>query len=294
MPSPELQTILDMFTTMNPLGGGSIEAIRAGMGQAPPYPQPPDVQWEAVDAGGVPAEWNTPDDAEPGRSIVYLHGGGYAIGGIESHRGLCSNLARACRARVLSVGYRLAPEHPYPAALEDALAAYRWLVAGGADPAKTAIGGDSAGGGLTLGTLVALRDAGEGLPGAGICLSPWVDLSMKDPAIESLAERDPMLSRPVLEMFRDAYLNGGDPTAPTASPLHAKLEGLPPLLIQVGRAEVLLGEVEDFAQRARAAGVDVSLEAWDDMIHVWQTFADMLPEGREAIGDIGKYVAARL
>jgi phosphinothricin tripeptide acetyl hydrolase len=294
MPSPELKTIVDMFSTMNPLGGGSIEAIRAGMEQAPVYPRPDDIRWEPVDAGGVPAEWTTPADLEPGRTIVYYHGGGYAIGGIEAHHGLCSNLARACRARVLNVGYRLAPEHPHPAALDDALTAYRFAISQGCDPAKLAVGGDSAGGGLTLATLLALRDAGDPLPAAGLCLSPWVDMSMADPSIDRVEAQDPMLSRAVLELFRDAYLGDQDRTAPSASPLFGKLEGLPPLLIQVGTAEVLVGEGQDFARRARDAGVDVSLEVWDDMIHVWQTFADMLPEGREAIADIGKFVEARL
>ena len=294
MPSPELKTIVDMFTTMDPLGGGSVEAIRAGMSQAPPYPKPDDITWEPVDAGGVPAEWTTPADLEPGRTIVYYHGGGYAIGGIEAHHGLCSNLARACRARVLNVGYRLAPEHPHPAALEDALTAYRFALSEGCDPAKLAVGGDSAGGGLTLATLLALRDAGDPLPAAGLCLSPWVDMTMSDAAIDAVEGQDPMLSRSVLELFRDAYMGEQDRKVPTASPLFGRLEGLPPLLIQVGSAEVLVGEGQDLANRARAAGVDVTLEVWEDMIHVWQTFADMLPEGREAIADIGKYVAARL
>jgi len=294
MPSPEFQTVVDMLNTMNPLGGADIAAIRVGMDQAPPYPKPEDIAWQAVDAGGVPCEWNTPDDLEPGRVIVYYHGGGYGIGGVVPHRGLCSNLARACRARVLSVGYRLAPEHPFPAALDDALAAYRFVLGEGADPTKLALGGDSAGGGLALGALVALRDAGDPLPAAALCLSPWVDMTLSDPSIDRLEDQDPMLSRAVLAMFREAYLGDRDPTTPTASPLHAELAGLPPLLIQVGRAEVLIGEVEAFAKQATAAGVDVTLEPWDDMIHVWQTFADMMPEGREAIADIGRYVEARL
>ena len=294
MPSPELQTIIDMFTTMSPLGGGSVDAIRAGMAQAPAYPKPDDIAWEPVDAGGVPAEWTTPADLVPGRTIVYYHGGGYAIGGIEAHHGLCSNLARACRARVLNVGYRLAPEHPHPAAVDDAVTAYRFAVAQGCDPAKLAVGGDSAGGGLTLAALLALRDAGDPLPAAGLCLSPWVDLTLSDPGIDQIEARDPMLGREILEMFASAYMGKADRKDPSASPLFGKLEGLPPLLIQVGTAEVLLGEGQEIAKRAKAAGVDVTLEVWDDMIHVWQTFADMLPEGREAIADIGKYVEGRL
>ncbi len=294
MPSPEHEELVEMMRTTNPLGSGDIETMRAGMAAAPPYPEPPDVAWAAADAGGVPAEWNTPDDCADGRTIVYYHGGGYGIGSVQSHRGLCSNLARAARARVLSVDYRLAPEHPYPAAVDDAVAAYRWAVANGADPAKTAIGGDSAGGGLTVATLIALRDAGDPLPAAGLCLSPWVDMTCSSARIQEVAPRDPMLSPPVLEVFAKAYMAGADPKAPTASPIFADLAGLPPLLIQAGTAEVLIGEIEDFAARAKAAGVDVQLEVWDDMLHVWQTFADMLPEGRQALADIGKYVEGRL
>jgi len=294
MPSPEHEELVAMMRTTNPLGSGDIETMRAGMAAAPPYPEPPDVAWAAVDAGGVPAEWNTPDDSADGRTIVYYHGGGYGIGSVKSHRGLCSNLARAARARVLSVDYRLAPEHPYPAAVDDAVAAYRWAIANGADPAKTAVGGDSAGGGLTVATLIALRDAGDPLPAAGLCLSPWVDMTCSNARIQEVAPRDPMLSPPVLEVFAKAYVAGADPKAPTASPIFADLAGLPPLLIQAGTAEVLIGEIEDFAAKAKAAGVDVQLEVWDDMLHVWQTFADMLPEGREALADIGKYVEGRL
>jgi acetyl esterase/lipase len=294
MPSKEHQELVEMMRTMNPLGSGDIETMRAGMAAAPPYPQPPDVRWEAVAADGVPCEWNVPDDCVEGRTIVYYHGGGYGIGSVEGHRGLCSNLARAARARVLSVDYRLAPEHPFPAAVDDALVAYRWAVAQGADPAKTAIGGDSAGGGLTVATLIALREAGDVLPAAGLCLSPWVDLTGSNPRIAEVAPRDPMLSPAVLEVFAKAYLAGADPRSPTASPAFADLSGLPPLLIQAGTAEILIGEIEAFAKKAEAAGVDVELEIWDDMLHVWQTFADMLPEGREALADIGKYVEARL
>lgn len=294
MPSPEHEQIVEMFRTTNPLASADIHEMRRTMAAAPPYPQPPDVSWEVVDADGVPCEWNTPEDCAEGRTIVYYHGGGYGIGSVESHRGLCSNLARATRSRVLSVDYRLAPEHPFPAALEDALTAHRWAHAQGADPAKTAIGGDSAGGGLTVAALVALRDAGDPLPAAGLCLSPWVDMTGSNPRIADVAPRDPMLSPTALQVFAQAYLAGGDPKAPTASPLFADLEGLPPLLIQAGTAEILIGEIEEFAAKAQAAGVDVQLEVWDDMMHVWQTFADIVPEGRQALADIGAYVEARL
>ena len=288
MASPELQRILEICHDMVI---GDIYAMRAESEQLPPYPKPADISWEQVDAAGVEAEWNVPVDCEPGRVVVYCHGGGFATGDIPSWRVLCSHLARACRARVLSVGYRLAPEHPYPAALEDALAAYRFVLAEGTDPAQLVLAGDSAGGGLAVSTLVALRDAGDPLPAAGISLSPWFDLTLSNPTIETLAEVDPMVTRPMLEEFRAAYLAGADPRTPTASPLHADVAGLPPLLIQVGGAEVLLGESEAFAKKATAAGVDVTFEVWDEMIHVWHMFADELPEAREAIERIARYVA---
>ena len=294
MPSKEHEELVEMMRTTNPLGSGEIETMRAFMDAAPPYPQPPDVAWESVDADGVPCEWNVPDDCADGRTIVYYHGGGYGIGSVKGHRGLCSNLARAARARVLSVDYRLAPEHPFPAAVDDALTAYRWAVGQGADPAKTALAGDSAGGGLTVATLIELRDAGETLPAAGLCLSPWVDMTCSNSRIEEVAPRDPMLSPPVLKVFAEAYLAGADPKTATASPAFADLAGLPPLLIQAGTGEILIGEIEAFAKDAEAAGVDVQLEVWDDMLHVWQTFADMLPEGRQALADIGKYVEGRI
>jgi acetyl esterase/lipase len=294
MPSPENDELIEMMRTMNPLGSGDIQQIRQAMELAPPYPQPEDIRWEAIEANGVPCEWNIPSDAEPGRRIVYYHGGGYAIGSVQGHRGLCSHVARATRAHVLSVDYRMAPEDPFPAAVEDAVAAYRFVIGQGADPARVALAGDSAGGGLAIAALVALREAGDRLPGAGNGLSPWVDMTLSNASIEAVAPKDPMLSPEILRTFRDAYLAGGDPKSPTASPLFADLSGLPPLLIQAGRAEILIGENEDFVGRAKAAGVDVTFEAWDDMIHVWQTFADMLPEGREAIADIGRFVEARL
>lgn len=294
MPSPELAQLIETLRALDLFGATDVLTMRAGMDATPPYPAQPDVRWETVSADGVPCEWNIPDDAVAGRTIVYFHGGGYGIGSVASHRGLCTHLARASRARVLSVDYRLAPEHPHPAAIEDALTAYRWVLGQGAERARTAFAGDSAGGGLTLASMITLRDAGEALPAAGLCLSPWVDLTGSNPRIPELAPLDPMLSPQALEVFAKAYVGDGDRRAPTASPLFADLTGLPPLFIQAGRAEILLGEIEELAERARKAGVDVEIDVWDDMVHVWQNFADMLPEGRQAIEDLGKYAAARL
>jgi acetyl esterase/lipase len=249
-----------------------------------------DVRCEPVDAGGVPGEWITTPEAAHERAIYYLHGGGYVMGSINTHREMISRLTRAAGARALAIEYRLAPENPFPAAVEDSTAAYRWLLSTGVDPARLVIAGDSAGGGLTVATLVALRDAGEPLPAAAVCLSPWVDLEALGESMTIRAEADPMVQREGLLQTAKAYLGDADPRTPLATPLYADLGGLPPLLIQVGTAETLLDDSTRLAERAKSAGVDVALEIWDDMFHVWQFFAEMLPEGQQAIDRIGEFI----
>ena len=191
---------------------------------------------------------------------------------------------------MLALNYRLAPEYPFPAAVDDALAGYRYLLDHGLKPARIAVAGDSAGGGLTVATLIAIRDAGLPLPAAGVCLSPWVDLEEKGESMTTRAKADPVVQREGLVGMAQAYLAGKDPRTPLASPLHADLKGLPPLLIQVGDAETLLDDSTRIAGRARAARVQVKLEVWPEMIHVWQLFASFLPEGQEAVEGIGKYI----
>jgi acetyl esterase/lipase len=188
------------------------------------------------------------------------------------------------------VEYRLAPEHPFPAAVEDATAAYRWLLASGVRPAGIAIAGDSAGGGLTLATLVALRDAGDPLPAAAVCLSPWVDLEGIGDSMATKAAADPFVRKEMIQFMAQQYLGERSLRTPLAAPLYADLHGLPPLLIQVGTAETLLDDSTRIAERARAAGVSVTLDTWDNMIHVWQLFAPMLPEGQQAIERIGAFI----
>jgi len=295
MTSPELEIVVQLLRSNNPIQGDDIPSMRASLDAAVgALPPPADVELESVDAGGVPAEWTTAPGADPTRAIVYLHGGGYTIGSIQSHRPLVAKLSRATGARVLNVDYRLGPEHPFPAAVEDAVAAYRFVLASGGVPARTAIAGDSAGGGLTAACLVALRDAGAPLPAAAVCISPWLDLSFGGDSIRSKVDVDPLVDRTSLQRMADAYLGGSDPRAPTASPLFADLTGLPPLLVHVGSREILLDDSTRFAKRARSAGVDVELEVWEGMIHVWHSFADLLPEGREAIERIGDYLSERL
>jgi acetyl esterase/lipase len=191
------------------------------------------------------------------------------------------------------IGYRLAPEHPHPAAVEDATAAYRWLLAQGLSPKRVAIAGDSAGGGLTIATLVALRDAGEKLPAAGVCLSPWVDLEGIGDSMTTKAELDPMVKKDGLVQLATLYLGGKHPRTPLAAPLYADLSGLPPLLILVGTWETLLDDASRIAERARKAGVAVTYEPAEGMIHVWQLFASMLDEGQQSIERIGEYVRSK-
>lgn len=293
MPSEALPKIVEMLRA-NPLQG-DLAQMRANMERgAEATPLPGDVKFEPVRASGVAAEWAIAPGARDDRALVYVHGGGYTMGSVATHRALCARLSRLGRVRVLNVGYRLAPEHPYPAAIEDAVAAVRWVYAQGFAPSRVAIGGDSAGGGLTLATLLSLRDAGAPLPAAGVCISPWTDLSASGDSIRSKADVDPMVSEGPLREMAAAYLGGKDARSPLASPLFADLRGLPPLLVQVGDAELLLDDATRFASRARAAGVDVTLEVWEEMFHVWHAFAEILPEAAQACERIATWLEPRL
>ncbi|HEY1344261.1 MAG TPA: alpha/beta hydrolase [Streptosporangiaceae bacterium] len=248
---------------------------------------------EPVNANGVPAEWVTAAGVGDGRVLLYLHGGAYQIGSPATLRRLVALLSGVAQARALSLDYRLAPEHPFPAAVDDAVAAYRWLVAEGTDPARIAIAGDSAGGGLALGTLVALRDAGEPMPAAAVLLSPWTDLALTGESLRTRAAVDKMVKPASMHQTAAVYLAGEDPRHPYASPLYADLRGLPPLLIQVGDAEVILDDSTRVAARAREAGVDVTLEVWDEMPHVFHAYAGLLPESDQAIERIGDWLQHR-
>lgn len=283
--------MIELLTSRPRPENPTVEEMRLGfelLGQK--FAATASVQTEAVDANGVKAEWVSASGVDAASSILYLHGGGYVIGSPATHRALAERLSRTASARVLVIDYRLAPEHPFPAAVEDATAAYRWLLASGQAASNIAIAGDSAGGGLTVATLVSLRDAGEALPAAGICLSPWVDMEGIGESMSARAGLDPMVQKEGLLGMAAAYLNGADPRSPLAAPMYADLQGLPPLLIQVGTSETLYDDSTRLADRAKAAGVDVTLEPWDEMIHVWQLFAEMLPEGQQAIDRMGEFV----
>jgi len=253
-----------------------------------------DINLEPIDANGVPAEWSLAPGSDASRVLLFLHGGGYCSGSIVSHRGMVTEAGRAAGARTLAVAYRLAPEHPFPAALEDARAAYGFLLDLGIAPSKIAIGGDSAGGGLTLALMTVLRDAGQPLPGCAWLVSPWVDLQMTGASLAEKAQVDPLISKPYLEELASAYLAGTDPANPLASPLHAELAGLPPLLVQVGSAETLLDDAVRITRRAGAADVQIKLEIWPHMIHAWHLWAAQLEEGRRAIASAGAFIRAQL
>lgn len=254
------------------------------------FPLADDVTVQATHADGVSVEWIDTPESRPAEVLLFLHGGGYAVGSLNTHRHLVADLARAGQLRGLSVEYRLAPEHPFPAAIEDAITVYRWLVNEGIDPARIVVAGDSAGGGLTLATLLALRDAGETLPAAAVLLSPWTDLAATSESITAKAAVDPMLTPNDLHRYAAWYLGDRDSKDPMASPLYADLAGLPPLLIHVGTAEILLDDSVLLAERARAAGVDVSLVVENDMIHVWHYFAQVIPEGEQSVRDVGAFI----
>ncbi|MDZ4857646.1 MAG: alpha/beta hydrolase [Candidatus Hydrogenedentes bacterium] len=295
MPSVQFQSLVSMMQS-RPLGKvATLDQIRSRFEQMTPLlgPPPESVSISSSRVADIPAERFEPRGSPADRVMLYFHGGGYCIGSLNTHRTFCGLLAMAANVQVLSVAYRLAPEHAFPAAVDDAVATYRALTAEGYAPEKIVIGGDSAGGGLALASLVALRDAGDPLPAACVCLSPWTDLAMTGASVDSVAASDPMLSPWQLDTFARRYLNGAEARNPLASPLYANFTGFPPLLIHVGGAEILRDDSIRLAERARSAGVDVTLYLAPDMIHVWHFYAPILPEGRDALTKVGQFVRSR-
>ncbi|UPK02798.1 alpha/beta hydrolase [Bradyrhizobium sp. 170] len=253
------------------------------------------VTCERVSAGGVDGEWISPSDAREDKAILYFHGGGFRIGSVSSHRDLIAQIALATSCRVLAINYRLAPEHRFPAALDDAIAAYGWMLDCGLKSANVAFAGDSAGGNLVLAAMLALRERRLPLPVSAVLMSPWTDLAATGASYVSRAEADPIHQRPMILALARNYLGAqGDPYDPLASPLYADLGGLPPLLIQVGDRETVLDDSVMFTDMARAAGIDVTLEVWDGMIHVFQMFGAELPEAHRAIASIAGFLNRHL
>lgn len=255
---------------------------------------PEDVMVEPVDAGGIPCEWVSKDMVQDGKAILYLHGGGYVFGNLDGYRDLAWRLSAETGVRVLIADYRLAPEYPFPAAVEDATACIRWLMSQEYDPSDIVIGGDSAGGGLAVATMVNLKNLGIKQPAGAFLLSPWVDLACSGDSMAKNAKEDCMLSPVSLNAMADLYLGEHDHRAPLASPLFADLSGLPPSVIHVGSTEVLLSDSERLADKFKAAGGESVLEIWPKMPHVFPVFAARIPEGKQAIEKIGEFVKTRL
>ncbi|SDC61184.1 Acetyl esterase/lipase [Melghirimyces thermohalophilus] len=257
-------------------------------------PLDPDVKVEKLNVEGIPAEWVVAPDAVEEHVFLYLHGGAYILGSCETHRELAARLSRATATRVLVIEYRLAPEHPYPAAVEDAVTAYRWLLSTGVSPEQIVVGGDSAGGGLSMALLLSLKEAGEPLPSCAVLLSPWTDMEGTGESMKSRAHRDPWLEPQSVRATSTLYTQDLDPRHPLVSPIYGDLQGLPPLLVHVGEDEILLDDSVRLVERARDAGVDVTFKRWEEMWHVFQGFAAKVPEGRQSIAEIGEYVADKL
>jgi acetyl esterase/lipase len=254
-------------------------------------PRPPaGTQIDRLDPGGVPALRVGTARSRRDCHVLYLHGGAYAYGSPALFQDLTWRIADATTARVLCLDYRLAPEHPFPAAIDDAVAAYHWLLGGGADPKRIVLMGDSAGGGLVFSTLLRLRDEGVALPAAAVGISPWTDLALTGASVTRNAKADPMLNAAQAQAFASLYLRDADPRHPHASPLYGDHRGLPPSLIQVGSDEILRDDAERMAQNLRQAGCAAELEVWPRMPHDWLLFARILPEGRRAIERIGAFV----
>jgi len=259
------------------------------------WPVAEDVELTAIDVDGVPGEWSIAPDSDPSRVLMFFHGGGYCSGSIVSHRRLVTEAGRAAGARTLAIGYRLAPEHPFPAAYEDALTAWRFLRDRNVPAAHIALGGDSAGAALTVALITRLRDAHEELPGCAFLISPWTDLTMSGSTLSSKEAVDPLIHKQYLIELADAYLPAGiDRKDPRVSPLYADFSGFPPTLIQVGSAETLLDDATRFAAVAGAADVRVTLEIWPHMIHAWALWNAHLEQGRRALASAGAFIRENL
>ncbi len=293
MPSPELEQMIALMADRPALVGGSVEEQRAAMeAMLSGLELPEKVVVNAVRVGDMDADWVAMPNSAHGRVVLYLHGGGYVMGSRRTHRELASRIAAEAAARVLVLEYRLAPEHPFPAAVDDASEAYRWLRQQGVAASSIAIAGDSAGGGLTLATLLALRDGGEALPACAVCLSPWTDLEATGDSAQPGGADDPMIPVATLREMGKTYADGSLRN-PLAAPLYGNFKGLPPLLIQVGTREILLDDSTRIADKARAAGVTVRLEIEEGAPHVWQATPG-LPEAIDAVRRIGVFVRERI
>jgi acetyl esterase/lipase len=290
----EIDVIRKLLTSKpRPVGWAERRARIEEVGSAEPVAG--DIKLETVEFEGIAAEWSIAPGSDASRVLMFFHGGGYCSGSIVSHRRLVTEAGRAAGVRTLAVAYRLAPEHPFPAATEDGLAAWRFLLAQGYSPAQIMVGGDSAGGNLTLVLMTGLREAGLALPACGWLVSPWTDLTMSGETLATKDAVDPLIHKGYLQELADAYVPAGvDRRDPRVSPLYANLRGLPPLLIQVGSAETLMADATRLAQAAGAADVAATLEIWPDMIHAWPLWNAQLAAGRRALASAGAFMRHRV
>jgi monoterpene epsilon-lactone hydrolase len=293
VPSPQFDKLVQILHERRRPPGALIDRLRSGM-ETMAFPVADDAEVIMGSLGGVKVETVSAPGADPDRTLLYLHGGGYVMGSPNTHRKLAADLSRAAGMRVVVPDYPLAPESPFPAAVDALAEVYSDLLASGVPAERIAVGGDSAGGGLTIATLLSWRDRGLPLPAAALAISPWVDLAGDKRFDPALVARDPVCSPEDLEMMRGWYIAGADAGQPLVSPVLGDLTGLPPLLIQVGEAEILLGDARALADRARDHGVEVTLEVWPDMIHVWHVFAGRVPEATDAVAQAGAWIAAAL
>lgn len=254
--------------------------------------KPKGVTYEREMVGHMDALWIRPKNIDNDSVILYLHGGGYGMGSIKSHKKLAARIARSCRSQSLIIEYRLAPEHPFPAAVEDAVEAYQWLMKKGFRPEKIVIGGDSAGGGLTVASLVKIRESGLSQPLCAFCLSPWVDLEASSVEIPGYQKFDPFIDAESVKIWGKRYA-GEDILHPLASPIYADLRGIAPLLVQIGTSEILLFENRRFYEKALRDGVDIQYEEYKSMIHVFQVFGGFLPQADKAIESIGRFILGK-
>lgn len=273
MPAPQARSFMAVLTVPRPFGASEIKN-------------------EPVDVSGIPAEWFRPKSGPNDVVLLYLHGGGYVFGSIDTNRDLINRITLAAGCQTLAINYRLAPEHPFPAAVEDCVKALQWLLEQGVSPDRIVIGGDSSGGGLALASMLSQRDAGGQLPAAATIVSPWVDLELKGETVTS-HERYSWGNRAYLQRWASEYLQNADPRDPLASPVYADLHDLPPMLVQVGARELLASEVDTFADNAQSAGVEVTLTRYDDAVHGFQLMASLFPQGVSAIDEMGRFVRER-
>jgi len=296
MTQQERHVVMDMLRSGPDMSQMSLPQVRAIIDQGGiAATLPADLRSESTTIGGVPAEWSSTPTADDSAVLLYLHGGGYLFGSIVSHRGMVTNLGALAGMRTLAVDYRLAPEHPFPGAIDDVVASYRHLLDQGFDPARIAVGGDSAGGGLAIALLLAAREAGLPLPGAALCISPWVDMTLAGESLKTKAPMDALVSESLLAQAVEAYLgNRAERQDPRVSPLFGDLAGLPPVMIQVGSHEVVLDDATRLASRLAAADVSVRLDVWGELPHVWHLYADLLSEGREALAQAAEFLRQRI